>query len=98
MLEFIIDVENVKLGNSNVNKIIKCFSIRKNWEILTNTKPVNDDLECLHGARFLNAVGLLLSHKQMAMLFIPTFNRTTMGKVSVKQCKFVKQQKHISLI
>lgn len=75
------------MGNSKVIEVAKCFSIKKNWASLVKTNPSDDDIECVNGARFLNAIGLLLSHKQMAMLFTPTINRTAMGQVRYSSVK-----------
>lgn len=40
-----------------------------------------NDIESLHGIRFLNAVLLLLAHKSMALFFDPYINRTEMAEV-----------------
>ncbi|KAK6625956.1 hypothetical protein RUM43_006255 [Polyplax serrata] len=58
--------------------------VTKNWSLLTSTKSSEDDIDCLNGARFLNAIALLLSHKQIAMFYTPTHNRTSMAEAFSK--------------
>lgn len=61
---------------------ITCFSLKRNLTSLLSTDSSNDDIPVIHGARFLNAIALLLSHKQMAMMFNPFMNRTDMTEVN----------------
>ncbi|KAF6216345.1 hypothetical protein GE061_000686 [Apolygus lucorum] len=58
---------------------LECFSLSKNWEKLFETK--NGDFSEIHGIRTTSAIGLLLSHKNMAMLYNPYINRTAMSEV-----------------
>ena len=60
---------------------MKCFSLKQNLTLLLSTDTSKDDLGVVHGARFLNAIALLLSHKQMALMFNPFMNRTEMSQV-----------------
>lgn len=68
-------------------KYIRCFSLRQNLTSLLNTESSKDDIAVVHGARFLNAIALLLSHKQMAMLFNPFMNKTEMAEVKFMDFK-----------
>lgn len=40
-----------------------------------------DDIEAVHGIRFLNALMLLFAHKSMALFFLPYANRTELVEV-----------------
>lgn len=60
---------------------LTCFSFKKNLSIVFKTDQAKDEITVMHGARFLNAIALLLSHKQMALMFNPTMNRTEMSEV-----------------
>lgn len=66
---------------------IVAFSLRKNVITLISTKRSADDIEAVHGIRFLNAIMLLLAHKSMALFFLPYANRTEMVEVSLLQIK-----------
>ncbi|XP_068083703.1 nose resistant to fluoxetine protein 6 [Anabrus simplex] len=55
------------------------FSLRRNVTTLFSVKRAADDIECVHGIRFLNAYMLLLSHKSMALFYNPYIDRTEMG-------------------
>lgn len=61
--------------------MLEAFSLRRNIRSLLDTETPRHDIPSLHGIRALNAVGLLLSHKQMALLFLPFVNRTTIAQV-----------------
>lgn len=62
------------------NEWFTAFSLHKNlcWLFRTSSSP--NDIEAVHGIRFLNAVMLLFSHKSMAMFFNPYNNRTEMSE------------------
>ncbi|EFA04173.1 O-acyltransferase like protein [Tribolium castaneum] len=60
------------------NRWMVAFSLRKNWTTLVTIKRSSDDIEAIHGIRFLNAFLLVLAHKSMAMFFTPYMNRTEM--------------------
>lgn len=61
--------------------MLEAFSLRRNVHSLLDTETPRHDIPSLHGIRALNAVGLLLSHKQMALLFLPFVNRTSLAQV-----------------
>lgn len=61
--------------------ISQAFSLCHNFQILIDTEKKFDEVSCLHGLRLLNSLALLLSHKQMALLFIPYTNRTFTAQV-----------------
>lgn len=63
-----------------------CFSIQRNWNNMKTVKDENDknDFAVVHGLRALSAIGLLVSHKSMALQFNPYMNRTKF--VEVKSC------------
>jgi len=54
------------------------FSITKNWNDMTSSKPANGDIPSPHGIRFLNMIMLIISHKCMELDFNPIQNRTEM--------------------
>ncbi|KAJ8968149.1 hypothetical protein NQ317_014796 [Molorchus minor] len=60
----------------DVNKWFMAFSVRKNLTSMGTIKVSSDDIETVHGIRFINAILLLLSHKSMALFFQPFSNRT----------------------
>ncbi|CAH1974646.1 unnamed protein product [Acanthoscelides obtectus] len=60
------------------NEWILAFSLKKNFDSLFTIKNNSNDIEVLHGIRWLNAVALIAAHKNMAMLFEPFSNRTGM--------------------
>lgn len=64
-------------------KIIKAFSLCQNFQLLMDTKKKSDEVSCLHGIRALNSLALLLSHKQMALLFVPYTNRIFTAQVHI---------------
>lgn len=61
--------------------MLEAFSLRRNIHSLLDMETPRHDIPSLHGIRALNAVGLLLSHKQMALLFLPFVNRTSLAQV-----------------
>ncbi|KAL3280802.1 hypothetical protein HHI36_004033 [Cryptolaemus montrouzieri] len=61
----------------NANEYITAFSLKKNCHSLFEMKR-DDNIKAVHGIRFLNSFLLLLSHKSMAIFFIPYTNRTSM--------------------
>lgn len=63
------------------NQWIEAFSLKKNWNSLIRLKKSHDDIEAIHGIRFVNAFFLVLAHKSMAMFFTPYMNRTEMIEV-----------------
>ncbi|XP_067638010.1 nose resistant to fluoxetine protein 6 isoform X2 [Eurosta solidaginis] len=62
------------------NEWFTAFSFDKNMRWLFSTSSSPNDIEAVHGIRFINAVMLLLSHKSMAMFFNPYTNRTEMAE------------------
>ncbi|XP_046395284.1 nose resistant to fluoxetine protein 6-like [Ischnura elegans] len=59
-------------------KVTNSFSLRRNCTQLMSTSAPADDIKCIHGIRFLNAIALLLCHKSMSLLYNPFVNRTAM--------------------
>lgn len=64
-----------------IQKILSCFAVQKNWSDLVKTSSDGEDIPIVHGGRALNALALLLSHKQMAQLYNPFVNAWEIGKV-----------------
>ncbi|RZC36810.1 hypothetical protein BDFB_008800, partial [Asbolus verrucosus] len=60
------------------NRWIVAFSLWKNFSSLISVKKSQDDIEAIHGIRFLNAGLLVIAHKCMALFFVPYVNRTEM--------------------
>ncbi|XP_018325878.1 nose resistant to fluoxetine protein 6 [Agrilus planipennis] len=58
-----------------------CFSFRKNVKTLFSTKRPSNDIEAIHGVRFLNALCLIMAHKALALFFVPYMNRTEMSEI-----------------
>lgn len=54
------------------------FSLKKNSSKLFSLDRDVNDIKVAHAIRFLNAIMLLISHKCMAMFFVPYSNRTSM--------------------
>lgn len=54
------------------------FSLIKNTLALFSLKRDPNDIKIAHSIRFFNAIMLLISHKCMAMFYVPYSNRTTM--------------------
>ncbi|KAF5307726.1 hypothetical protein FQR65_LT06597 [Abscondita terminalis] len=65
----------------DANEILLAFSLRKNMAALLSTKRTSSDIESVHGIRFINAFMLVISHKSMALFFIPYVNRTNMSEI-----------------
>ncbi|KAK9874774.1 hypothetical protein WA026_005581 [Henosepilachna vigintioctopunctata] len=61
-----------------VENLLECFDIRKNWKLLTNVKESDQEVKILHGIRALSALALLISHKTMALFYNPYINRSVM--------------------
>jgi peptidoglycan/LPS O-acetylase OafA/YrhL len=57
------------------------FSVIKNTKTLFSLERDNGDIRMAHVIRFLNAVMLLVSHKCMAMFYVPYSNRTAMTEL-----------------
>ncbi|XP_053678565.1 nose resistant to fluoxetine protein 6-like [Anopheles nili] len=57
------------------------FSLVKNTRSILSFKEEKNDIGCVHGIRFLNAMLLLIAHKSMALFFNPYVNRTEMSEV-----------------
>ncbi|XP_071452991.1 nose resistant to fluoxetine protein 6-like [Hetaerina americana] len=69
-----------RYGNGFTWNVINSFSLKRNLiEFYSNNAPT-DDINCIHGIRFLNALALLLCHKSMSLLFNPFVNRTSMAE------------------
>ncbi|VEN64207.1 unnamed protein product, partial [Callosobruchus maculatus] len=60
------------------NEWVMAFSLKKNFDSLFTIKKNPNEVEILHGIRWLNALALIAAHKNMAMLFEPYANRTSM--------------------
>ncbi|CRK95963.1 CLUMA_CG009406, isoform A [Clunio marinus] len=74
--DIIIDVK-VK---TNKNEWLIAFSVTKNIQDLLNVDDNPNEIQTVHGIRFLNAMVLMFTHKSMAILFNPFINRTEMTK------------------
>ncbi|XP_024082192.1 O-acyltransferase like protein-like isoform X2 [Cimex lectularius] len=63
------------------SKYLRCFSLKRNFSSLMKTEPAEKEINAINGTRVLSALALLLSHKHMALLYIPYVNRTAMAKM-----------------
>lgn len=68
------------------------FSVQRNWQELISTERSADDIQAVHGIRFLNAILIFLCHKSVENL-IPKVNRTQMaiesaesGSIIIRMC------------
>ncbi|CRK86898.1 CLUMA_CG000720, isoform A [Clunio marinus] len=59
------------------------FSVTHNWRELTTTNRSSEDINTIHGIRFLNAIMIFLCHKSVDGL-MPRVNRTQMAINSAK--------------
>ncbi|KFB40132.1 AGAP000629-PA-like protein [Anopheles sinensis] len=57
------------------------FSLIKNTRSILSFREERNDIACVHGIRFLNALLLLIAHKSMALFFNPYVNRTEMSEI-----------------
>ncbi|KAL7028534.1 hypothetical protein ACKWTF_005883 [Chironomus riparius] len=68
-------------GSSEIkNRLAVSFSIKKNTKALFAQREQND-IRIAHSIRLFNAVMLLISHKCMALFYLPYSNRTWMTEV-----------------
>uniref|UniRef100_A0A034VQ95 nose resistant to fluoxetine protein 6 n=1 Tax=Bactrocera dorsalis TaxID=27457 RepID=A0A034VQ95_BACDO len=72
--------ERCTKADQKPNEWFTAFSLDKNLRWLFSTSSSPNDIEAVHGIRFLNASMLLFSHKSMAMFFNPYNNRTEMSE------------------
>lgn len=64
-------------------KLIGAFSIQTNWQrFITLKASTNKEIRAVHGIRALSALGLIMSHKAMALFYNPYINRTEMIEVN----------------
>ncbi|KAJ8919200.1 hypothetical protein NQ315_012188, partial [Exocentrus adspersus] len=75
-----------EINNSVWIQILMCFAIQRNFKQLTAVKESKGEIQALHGVRALSALGLIISHKVMALYFNPFMNRSVMSEVS--KCTF----------
>ncbi|XP_017782884.1 PREDICTED: nose resistant to fluoxetine protein 6-like [Nicrophorus vespilloides] len=68
-------------GDKPKNDWIMAFSLRRNLQSMLSIEKQANDLEAVHGIRFINALMLIFSHKSMALLFLPYTNRTAMSEI-----------------
>lgn len=73
-------VYELRTDEGKQNQWLTAFSLHKNGKSLFSTRASSDDIEAVHGIRFLNAIMLLLSHKSMAVFFNAFNNRTEMAE------------------
>ncbi|XP_058443935.1 O-acyltransferase like protein [Malaya genurostris] len=66
--------------SENKNKWLTSFSLIKNTRTIFCVKEDLNDVACVHGIRFLNAILLVIAHKSMALFFNPYANRTAMSE------------------
>ncbi|KAG8290630.1 hypothetical protein J6590_079027 [Homalodisca vitripennis] len=62
-------------------QVVDAFCVRRNVRRLLDTTGAQGEVSALNGVRALNAMALLLSHKQMALLFLPFVNRTQLAQL-----------------
>ncbi|KAG5314333.1 NRF6 protein, partial [Acromyrmex insinuator] len=62
------------------SELLLSFSLKRNILKLFSLERPQGDIASLHGIRFLNSALLLVSHKSMAIFFIPYVNRTYMSE------------------
>ncbi|XP_058815479.1 O-acyltransferase like protein isoform X2 [Topomyia yanbarensis] len=62
------------------NKWLTAFSLIRNTRTIFCVKDDPNDVACVHGIRFLNALLLVIAHKSMALFFNPYVNRTDMSE------------------
>ncbi|XP_012055335.1 PREDICTED: uncharacterized protein LOC105618403 [Atta cephalotes] len=62
------------------SELLLSFSLKRNILKLFSLERPQGDIASLHGIRFLNSILLLVSHKSMAVFFIPYVNRTYMSE------------------
>ncbi|XP_055600965.1 nose resistant to fluoxetine protein 6 [Uranotaenia lowii] len=62
------------------NKWLTSFSLIRNTRSIFCVKEDPNDVSCVHGIRFLNALLLVIAHKSMALFFNPYVNRTDMSE------------------
>lgn len=66
-------------GPENLLRYTNCLSMRQNWRRLVSTSDeqlAKGEVAVLHGVRGVNALGLLVAHKSVALLYEPYVNRT----------------------
>uniref|UniRef100_A0A1I8Q534 Nose resistant-to-fluoxetine protein N-terminal domain-containing protein n=1 Tax=Stomoxys calcitrans TaxID=35570 RepID=A0A1I8Q534_STOCA len=73
-------IYHVCTKNEKPSEWLTAFSLQKNLTWLFSTSSSSDDIEAVHGLRFMNAVMLLISHKSMALFFNAYDNRTEMAQ------------------
>ena len=54
--------EGTKAKESKFVNVLMMFSIRRNTEQLMNTRTQDDQINCLHGARFLSMCWIIFGH------------------------------------
>ncbi|XP_052873828.1 nose resistant to fluoxetine protein 6 [Anopheles cruzii] len=62
-------------------ELLTAFSLIRNVRAIVCLKEERNDIACVHGIRFLNAMLLLIAHKSMALFFNPYVNRTEMSEI-----------------
>ncbi|KAE8751905.1 hypothetical protein FOCC_FOCC001382 [Frankliniella occidentalis] len=63
-------------GPPSLLQLVRCLSARQNWRRLIDTRQEEGAVAVLHGVRGINALGLLVAHKSVALLYQPYVNRT----------------------
>ncbi|XP_039438292.1 nose resistant to fluoxetine protein 6 isoform X1 [Culex pipiens pallens] len=69
-----------ELRSDSKNTWLTSFSLIRNTRTIFCVKDDPNDVACVHGIRFLNALLLIIAHKSMAMFFNPYTNRTGMSE------------------
>uniref|UniRef100_A0A1Q3FR05 Nose resistant-to-fluoxetine protein N-terminal domain-containing protein n=2 Tax=Culex tarsalis TaxID=7177 RepID=A0A1Q3FR05_CULTA len=69
-----------ELRSDSKNTWLTSFSLLRNTRTIFCVKDDPNDVACVHGIRFLNALLLIIAHKSMAMFFNPYTNRTGMSE------------------
>lgn len=62
------------------NDWLASFSLIRNTRAIFCVKEDPNDVACVHGIRFFNAMLLVIAHKSMALFFNPYTNRTSMSE------------------
>ncbi|VEN47799.1 unnamed protein product [Callosobruchus maculatus] len=66
-------------GKKNAwQRILHCFSLQQNYDELTTIKENPKEIKAVHGCRALAALGLIMSHKALALFYNPYINRSDM--------------------
>jgi hypothetical protein len=71
-------------------EILVAFSLYTNGRKMLDSKPSADTLTCLHGIRFLSICWVVLGHRYMLSMDVPSINQLTGYSVSSFTQRHVK--------